>query len=144
MPEDERNILDVLKFELAFLEQGGYGRSVKTPWRATSMFQDSPSCINFNSPERSHPCAECSLIGFVPAESREEEIPCHHIPLNSNGETVHGMDRQRTRIEMEAEFRKWLLATIERLEEEQERKHPRQTDSRPHGHGSDSPASPRA
>lgn len=47
---DKRDGLDVLKFELAFLEQGGYGRSVRTPWKATSVFQDSPSCLNFNEP----------------------------------------------------------------------------------------------
>jgi len=47
---DKRDVLDVLKFELAFLEPGGYGRSVRTPWKATSVFQDSPSCLNFNDP----------------------------------------------------------------------------------------------
>ena len=31
--KDERDLLEVLKFELNFLEKGGYGRSVKTPWR---------------------------------------------------------------------------------------------------------------
>jgi len=47
---DKRAVLDVLKFEFAFLEQGGCGRSVRTPWKATSVFQDSPSCLNFNDP----------------------------------------------------------------------------------------------
>ena len=42
MSDDKRDILEVLKFELSFLEQGGYGRSVRTPWKATSVFQDSP------------------------------------------------------------------------------------------------------
>lgn len=50
MSNDKRDVLDVLKFELAFLEPGGYGRSVRTPWKATSVFQDSPSCLNFNDP----------------------------------------------------------------------------------------------
>ena len=45
MSTDKRDILDVLKFELNFLEQGGYGRSVRTPWNPTSIFQDSLSCI---------------------------------------------------------------------------------------------------
>ena len=48
MSDDKRDVLEVLKFELSFLEQGGYGRSVRTPWKATSVFQDSPSCLNFN------------------------------------------------------------------------------------------------
>ena len=32
MPKDERDLLEVLRFELDFLEQGGYGRSPRTPW----------------------------------------------------------------------------------------------------------------
>jgi hypothetical protein len=51
MSEDKRDILEVLKFELAFLEQGGHGRSVRTPWKPSSVFQDSLSCINFNNPD---------------------------------------------------------------------------------------------
>jgi hypothetical protein len=66
MSTDKRDILEVLKFELSFLEQGGYGRSVRTPWKATSMFQDSPSCLNFNDPARPHACDECLLTDFVP------------------------------------------------------------------------------
>ena len=30
MSTDTRDVLEVLKFELDFLEQGGYGRSVRT------------------------------------------------------------------------------------------------------------------
>ncbi|MGC2323502.1 MAG: hypothetical protein WA463_12815, partial [Terriglobales bacterium] len=66
MAKDDRDILEVLKFELAFLEQGGYGRSVRTPWKPTSIFQDSITCLNFGEPERVHPCSECLLIDFVP------------------------------------------------------------------------------
>ncbi len=66
MAQDDRDVLEVLKFELAFLEQGGYGRSVRTPWKPTSIFQDSISCLNFGEPERVHPCSECLLIDFVP------------------------------------------------------------------------------
>jgi hypothetical protein len=31
MAQDKRDVLEVLQFELSFLEQGGYGRSVRTP-----------------------------------------------------------------------------------------------------------------
>ena len=51
MSNDKRDILEVLKFELNFLEQGGYGRSVRTPWKPTSLFQDSVTCMNFNDPK---------------------------------------------------------------------------------------------
>ncbi len=117
MPEDKRDILEVLKFELDFLEQGGYGRSVRTPWKPTSIFQDSLSCINFNSPEQQHPCNECLLSTFVPEQAQSEKIPCHHIPLNPDGETVHSMERQRPQIELEEAVRNWLRATIQRIEQ---------------------------
>src|SRR5437660_11140151 len=94
MSSDGRDILEVLKFELNFLEQGGYGRSVRTPWKPTSIFQDSVSCINFGDPERTNPCGDCLLNDFVPNEYQCENVPCHHIPLNPSGETVDTMERQ--------------------------------------------------
>jgi hypothetical protein len=118
MSDDKRDILEVLKFELNFLEQGGYGRSVRTPWEATSIFQDSPTCINFNSPGRPHRCNECLLSDFVPHEAQGESVPCHHIPLNSSGETVNTMERQQNQYKSEAAVKEWLRATIERIEQE--------------------------
>ena len=115
---DQRDILDVLKFELSFLEQGGYGRSVRTPWKPTSIFQDSLSCINFNDPDRPYPCNECLLTDFVPADAHDHEVPCHHIPLNAEGETVYTMERQRVQIEMEEAVKAWLRQTIQRIEQE--------------------------
>ena len=118
MSDDKRDVLEVLKFELAFLEQGGYGRSVRTPWKATSVFQDSPSCLNFNDPSRPHPCNECLLTDFVPRESRSEGIPCHFIPLNAHGETVDSLERHAHQLEMEEALKTWLRSTIARLERE--------------------------
>jgi hypothetical protein len=115
---DQRDVLEVLKAELDFLEGGGYGRSVHTPWNPTSIFQDSLSCINFNNPGQPHPCVECLLNDLVPPEARAEKIPCHHIPLNPHGETVHTMERQRPQVELESEVREWLRATIARIEQE--------------------------
>jgi hypothetical protein len=118
MSNDKRDILEVLKFELNFLEQGGYGRSVKTPWKPTSIFLDSPSCINFNDSGRPHACSECLLTDLVPTKYREEEIPCHRIPLNEQGETVYSMERQREQGELEAAVKVWLRSTIQRVEAE--------------------------
>jgi hypothetical protein len=39
--------IEILKAELDFLEGGGYGRSVHAPWKPTSVFLDSPTCLNF-------------------------------------------------------------------------------------------------
>lgn len=116
MSSDTRDILEVLKFELAFLEQGGYGRSVRTPWKPTSIFQDSLSCINFNDPSRPHACTECMLTDLVPLRAQGEEVPCHHIPLNQAGETVDTMERQCNQVELEEAVKSWLRATIRRIE----------------------------
>jgi hypothetical protein len=40
MATDDRNLLDVLKFELEFLEKGGYGSSPREPWRCPLIFED--------------------------------------------------------------------------------------------------------
>jgi hypothetical protein len=116
MSDDKRDVLEVLKFELNFLEQGGYGRSVRTPWKPTSVFLDSPSCINFNDSSGPHPCTECLLTDFVPLKHRDEKVPCHHIPLNTQGETVYTMERQREQIELEEALKNWLRETIQRIE----------------------------
>jgi hypothetical protein len=52
MAKDGRKLLDVLKFELEFLEQGGYGRLPRESWRARFIFEDSPtsSAITQNRP----------------------------------------------------------------------------------------------
>ncbi len=116
--KDNRNLLDLLKFELNFLEQGGYGRSVRTPWKATSLFQDSLTCLNFGEPEKVHPCDECALYAFVPGEFRNEKIPCHHIPLNEHGDTVASVNQGYNQAAMEEALRHWLRKMIAQLEEE--------------------------
>lgn len=116
MSTDKRDILDVLKFELNFLEQGGYGRSVRSPWKPTSIFQDSLSCINFNDPDRPHPCDECLLTDFVPGGVTDQSVPCHHIPLNPDGETVDTMERQCNQVELEEAVKNWLREMIRRIE----------------------------
>ena len=114
MSKDKRDILEALKFELAFLEQGGYGRSVRTPKTPTRTFQDSLSCMNFCEPTRPHPCDECFLTDFVPEKAQHEDVPCHHIPLNKAGETVETL--QTDQLRLEEELRNWLRATIARIE----------------------------
>lgn len=118
MSRDDRSPLEVLKFELNFLEQGGYGRSPHTPWRPSLIFQDSPSCLNFNEPGRPHPCEQCLLTDFVPGDKQCADVPCRHIPLNSAGQTIDELYRSSSEIEMEEAVAKWLRAAIAKLEQE--------------------------
>ncbi len=121
MPKDDRNLLDVLKFELEFLEQGGYGRLPREAWRPRFVFEDSPTCMNFNSKDR-EPCDECLLMQFVPRDARTEQTPCIHIPLSAAGDTIASLYRTGTQQELEEALGAWLRATIQRLTAEQAKK----------------------
>lgn len=118
MQKDERDLLEVLKFELEFLEQGGYGRSPRTAWRPQYIFEDSLTCMNYDSRENPGPCSDCVLMQLVPPERRSEKIPCRHIPFNMSGETLDSLYRYSDQKETEDTVANWLRATIRRLEEE--------------------------
>lgn len=120
MAKDPRDILEVLKAELAFIEKGGYGRSVRTPWKAETIFRDSLSCINFAEPEKVHPCDECLLMDFVPGEGQSGATPCHNIPLNEAGDTIESLEG-RSQDEIEGAVKSWLEATIARIERSETR-----------------------
>jgi hypothetical protein len=113
--KDNRDILNLLQDELDFIEKGGYGRSVRTPWKPTSTFQDSLSCLNFADPDHSHPCSECCLIDFVSPESRSADVPCHRIPLNEAGETVEDLELADNQSKTEEAVKAWLRQQINRL-----------------------------
>lgn len=118
MQKHERDLLEVLKFELKFLEDGGYGRSPRSAWRPQLIFEDSPTCINFNSVEDPRPCTDCVLIQLVPPEFRSAQIPCRHIPFDSSGETLDSLYRYGDQVEIEQVVGGWLRTTIKRLAEE--------------------------
>jgi len=117
MTQDERDLVELLRFELKFLEDGGYGRSPRTPWLRPSVFEDSPTCPNFRDPERPHACSECLLMRFVPAELRDQKSPCRLIPLNSKGETIDYLYRCGTQMELEEALAGWLRDQIRLIEE---------------------------
>jgi len=118
MAQDGRDILDVLRFELSFLQDGGYGRSPHAPWRAPAVFEDSPICPNFSNSGRPHPCESCLLEQFVPEGRRTEAIPCRFIQLTKEGQSVEDFYRTGTQADMEEALAAWLRAQIERIEQE--------------------------
>jgi len=117
MPRDSRNVLEVLKFELEFLEQGGYGRLPRESWRPRLIFEDSPTCMNFSSKDR-EPCSECLLMQFVPRELASAQVPCRHIPLNEAGETLDSSYRWSDERDTHELMATWLRQTIARIEKE--------------------------
>jgi hypothetical protein len=116
MQKDERDLLEVLKFELQFLKDGGYGRSPRTAWRPQYIFEDSLTCMNYDSKENPGPCSDCVLMQLVPPERRSEKIPCRHIPFNVCGETLDSLYRYSDQNEIEETVGGWLRTTIQSLE----------------------------
>jgi hypothetical protein len=116
MTPHQQEVLQALKFELTFLERGGYTPSVREPRKELSIFQDSPSCPNFGAPTKIHPCAECFLIDFVPPEKRAQAVPCHHIPLNDRGDTVDRLAASADDFEVQRAMDGWLRKTIAAME----------------------------
>jgi len=55
MSQDDRYTLEALKAELDFIEKGGYGRSVRTPWKEERVFRDSVTCLHTGEALKSEP-----------------------------------------------------------------------------------------
>jgi len=116
MSQDKRDLLTVLRSELEFLEKGGYRTSARADWRPQFVFQDSPTCLNFDSTQPPQPCSECKLMYFIPADAAKRKIPCRFIPLNDRGETIDSFYRCGTAEELVSALGGWLRSAIERLE----------------------------
>jgi hypothetical protein len=117
MESDLKEIIEQLKLERDILKDGGYGRSVRTPWKPTTLFRDSVTCLNFGEQVKKHPCNECLLWEWVPEGEREHDIPCHFIPLNERGDTIATLEEEGDREKSEQALMDWLERTISRLEE---------------------------
>ena len=118
MQKDERNLLEVLKSELAFINHGGYRLSPLTPWRPRYIFEDSFSCMNYECKDNRGPCSDCVLMDLVPVDRLGEKIPCRHIPFNDSWATLDSLYRYSDQQEIEKIVTDWLRRTIVRLEEE--------------------------
>lgn len=118
MVNDKMSLLDVLRAELKFVEKGGYRHTARAAWRPHFIFQDSPTCLNFDATQPPKPCSDCVLMKLIPVEAQAHKVPCRYIPLNESGETVDSFYRTGTLEELEAAVVKWLKTTIERLERE--------------------------
>src|ERR1700674_4840907 len=108
MSNNDRNLLDVLKRELQFLEEGGYRQFPTAARRPQFIFEDSPTCMNYKRKGNLRPCSECLLMRFVPPDCHSEAIPCRHIPLNAEGFTIDTYYRLGTHEEPETALTSWL------------------------------------
>ncbi len=117
-PERLVEILEELKLEQSVLRDGGYGRSVRTPWKPKLFFRDSPTCPNFGETEKLRPCSEHWLWELVPEKYKDLEFPCHFIPLNEQGDTIASLEAKGPPERLEEVLLGWLGSTIKQLEEE--------------------------
>jgi len=115
MAADRADLIRLLEAELDLIEGGGYGLPAGQPTEERPMFSDSLACINhWLVPGHEGGCEQdCVLMGWVPAECKEEKMPCHFIPLNSAGETVKSFEGNQSLLE-EA-VKKWLREQIRQL-----------------------------
>jgi hypothetical protein len=115
VPITHADLVTLLKRELLFLERGGY-RSTPYPWRPPLLIEDSQTCPRKAAGEN---CLEkpCPWLAFVALKHQRDEIPCRHIAVGTEGETIDLLYRTATREEYEETFRKWLVAAIQRLEQ---------------------------
>jgi len=116
MAAELKEIIDQLKLERDILKNGGYGRSVHTPQKPTKLFRDSITCLNFGEVIKRHPCNECLLWEWVPESHRDEDLPCHFIPLNNQGDSIASLEDSGDRDEAEKALLGWLDSVVEHLE----------------------------
>lgn len=114
--KDNCDLLQTLKAELAFVEKGGYRNRPRFPWRPSFVFEDSPTCINFDEKNERRPCSDCLLMQFVPDDRKDLAFPCRHIPLTSDGDSVAHYYECGTEAELEAALKSWLTDKIAELE----------------------------
>jgi hypothetical protein len=116
MLESNRRLLQALKEERAFFRSGGYGQPFRSEWRSTLLFRDSPTCINFSSAGALNTCQECPLLGLVPGHKRSDAIPCHHIVIDPEGNTIARHYQRGSQQSLDQHYNDWLNAVIAGLE----------------------------
>jgi len=55
-------------------------------------------------------------MDFVPPEQRDQEVPCHHIPLDQSGETLDSATHYDNQQELEEKLKGWLRQMIGKIE----------------------------
>ena len=118
MRADLNEIIVQLKLERDILKSGGYGRSVRTPQKPTKLFRDSVTCLNYGETVKLHPCEECLLWEWVPEDHQHDDLPCHFIPLNEQGDSIASLEDSGDREEAEKALLDWLDSVIEHLQVE--------------------------
>ena len=117
MAGDQRDTLEVLRFELDLLQRGGY-RTSRVAAAPLSFFRDSPTCLDFAGAAKPRACRNCLLTEFIPGQDRNKTQACHDIPLDEHGNTIASLQRGYNHVAVEQAVVGWLRQTVARLERE--------------------------
>ena len=120
MVGDQRDALEVLRFELYLLQQGSYRAGTNRHGAPLSYFQDSPTCLDFAERDSRHSCRQCLLSEFIPGHFRNETAACRKIPLDTQGNTIASLDGRYNRAAVEQAISGWLRETVAKLERERQ------------------------
>lgn len=112
-----KQLLDMLKLEEAVVSAKGLRAGPRIGKRYFEPFKDSMTCLNF-SHECPEPCNECWLMEFVPEDFHDKALPCHQIPMDSQGETVVTLKARGDIPTLEQTVLSWLRKKIAELEGE--------------------------
>jgi hypothetical protein len=115
MAANKADVIRLLEAELDLIEGGGYGNPAGRPSDERPMFSESLACINhWLVPGHEGGCREdCALMPWVPEQHRKDELPCHFIPLDRSGHTVHSLAGKQSQLEEAVKV--WLRERIRRL-----------------------------
>jgi hypothetical protein len=113
--ENNQRKLSLLKSELEFVKNGVTGEAHDRRGGPLYIFEESQSCPNFFDRTRQHRCRDCWLTEFVPANLRDEQVPCRYVELG-DGVTVDSLYRCGTVSETEQMLTDCLQTRIRELE----------------------------
>ena len=115
MATDQRDALEVLRFELYLIEQGAYHVAERRA-APLAFFKDSPTCLDFGENDGRNSCRNCLLSEFIPGRYQNETAACHRIPLDAAGNTIHSLGGAYNRVAVEQAVFGWLKGTVTRIE----------------------------
>jgi hypothetical protein len=116
----KQEMIHLLRLEASIIEGGNYGRPVLLPWRGLPVLRECLSCLNVAGVEDQRSCGSCFLLEHVPKRHHRKKLPCHHIPLNEEGDTIAAFDKRGRQNEASIALLTWIRETIKKLEEEPE------------------------
>ena len=109
-----KGLEETLRFELDFLDRGGYRRSDLWSFCEPSFFEDSPTCPNRACPgSQPIPCRDCVLAKLIPPDRLGGRRACHFIPLDDSGATLFSLEQLDLPCsEIESRLRAWLTRQL--------------------------------